>query len=415
MPLTAADVKDTQGAPDIAVDDDGQVHLVWASITSETEQTAFLSSSSAGLEGFSTPKAVLRSPIAFRSQGNGKKGYAIRMAPHVAAHGRTISLTWSETVPDETTVKMVLVTSLDNCATFSEPLCVHTHPQARPTFTALAIGAEGQLACSWLDGRAKNQHPYASLRPAGQNAFLPEFKLPGGENDKGVCPCCPTAATFAPDGTLLVAFRDLVDGYRDLAIVRLRPGEDHFEGPFRITPPAWKFDGCPHDGPSLVVANDHLHVTWMDAHTGVQRAYYGRASLDDLKFEVRALHVMGPGTQGNARLFADLRGGIHAVWEESLENEPAASVAGGHQHGPPAIGSGRGIRYAFAPAGAEAFEGVRFVHPIAATYQTRPAIAGDADGRIYVAWCELNQEGKSIVVTSVVGENEAKLTQRVSR
>lgn len=420
FPLTAADVKDTQGAPDIAVAGDGRVHLVWASITGETEQTAFVSSSAAGLAGFSSPQAVVRSPIAFRSQGNGKKGYAIRMAPHIAALGNVVHLTWSETVPDGSTVQMVLVKSLDNCATFSEPLCVHAHPQARPTFTALAIGSEGQLACSWLDGRAMNQHPYASMRLAGRSQFLPEFKLPGGENDKGVCPCCPTAATFAPDGTLFVAFRNLVDGYRDLAIVRLSRGADQFEGPFAITPPAWKFDGCPHDGPSLVVTNGHLHATWMDAHSGVQRAYYGRASLDDMKFQVQALHAMGPGAQGNVKMCADARGGVHAVWEESLENEPAADVAGGHQHGPPAIGSGRGIRYAFAPVGADAaaadaFEGVRFVHPVAATYQTRPAIAVSAEGQIYVSWCELSQDGKSIVVTSVAGDDGRQLTQEVSR
>ena len=304
FPLTAADIKDTQGAPDMAVDGDGRVHLVWASITDETEQSVFFASSVAGIEGFSSPKPVVQSRIAFRSQGNGKKGYAIRMAPHVVAQANVVYLAWAETVPDETTVRMVLVKSMDNCTTFSEPLCVHEHPQARPTFTALAIGRQGQLACSWLDGRATNQHPYASLRPAGESEFLPEFKLPGGENDKGACPCCPTGAAFAPDGRLFVAFRNLVGGYRDLAIVRLRPGEDQFEGPFMVVPPAWKFDGCPHDGPSLVVANGHLHAAWMDAHTGVQRAYYGRAALDDLKFEVHTLHAQGPGTQGNAKLCA---------------------------------------------------------------------------------------------------------------
>src|SRR5205814_9906132 len=43
--LTATDVKDTQGAPDIAVDGSGRVHLVWASITGEAEQTCYVSSS----------------------------------------------------------------------------------------------------------------------------------------------------------------------------------------------------------------------------------------------------------------------------------------------------------------------------------------------------------------------------------
>lgn len=414
FPLSPADVKDTQGAPDIAVDGDGRMHLVWASITSETEQTCYFSSSRMGLDGFSSPQALTRSPIAYRSQGNGKKGYPIRMAPHVVAHGNSVSLTWSEKVPDEATVRMVLVESTDG-SKFSEPVCVHVHPQARPTFTALAIGAKGELACSWLDGREATQHPFASVRRAGQREFASECKVPGGENGKGVCPCCPTGATFAPDGTLLVAFRNLVDGYRDLAIARLRPGESQFEGPFAVVAPTWKFDGCPHDGPSLVVAGGKLHATWMDAHTGVQRAYYGQASLDDLQFQAEALHADGPGTQGNPRLYSDAEGRIHTVWEESLDNEPATPEKSGHQHGPSLTGSGRGIYYAVKPPGAGAFESVRMVRPVAGTFQTRPAIAVVSEKQIYVAWCELNQDGKSIVVTSVAPHEAPQVTQGAAR
>jgi hypothetical protein len=411
--LTAADVKDTQGAPDIAVDGEDNVYIVWASITGETEQTAFLARSATGSDGFSEPQAVVRSAIAYRSAGNGKKGYAIRLAPHVVAHGDAISLSWSEAVADGTTVRMVLLKSTDRCETFSAPLCVHESPQARPTFTGLAIGSQGELACCWLDGREATQHPYASVRRAGQDKILPEMRVPGGEHDKGVCPCCPTCATFAPDGTLFVAFRNLVDGYRDLAIARLRPGEQQFDGPFAVVPPTWKFDGCPHDGPSLVVVDNQLHVAWMDAHTGLQRAYYGRAALDTLQFQVQPLHADGPGTQGNPKLYADSRG-VHAVWEESLANESATIAAGGHQHGPTTGGAGRGIRYALAPPGAEAFKSPRLIHPIAGTYQSRPAIVGDARNQIYVAWCELDQKGKSIVVTSVSHDVETQVSQRGS-
>jgi hypothetical protein len=411
--LTAADVKDTQGAPDVAVDDEGNVYVVWASITGETEQSGFLAHSAKGDEGFSKPQAVVRSAIAFRPAGKGKKGYPIRMAPHVVAQRDSVFLAWSEAVPDGTTVRMAIVKSTDRCATFSEPLCVHESPLARPTFTAMAVGRHGELACCWLDGREAVQHPYSSVRLAGQDQFLPELRVPGGENDNGVCPCCPTSATFASDGTLFVAFRNLVDGYRDLAIARLRPGERQFEGPFAVVPPTWEFDGCPHDGPSLVVADGHLHAVWMDAHTGPQRAYYGRTALDNLQFQVQPLHADGPGTQGNPKLYADSRG-VHAVWEESLATEPATAAAGGHQHGPTLGGAGRGIRYALLPPGANAFQSSRLIHPIAGTYQTRPAIVGDARNQIYVAWCELNEDGKAIVVTSVSNDTAPRVSERGS-
>jgi len=412
--LSEADIKDTQQAPDIAVDGKGRLHLIWASVTGDV-QTCFRTSSPAGLDGFSDPQVVVESPIAFRSRENGKKGYPIRMAPHVVARGDTIWLTWSEKVPDEPTVRMVCVHSIDNGETCSEAVCVHVHPQARPTFTALAIGQQGELACSWLDGRESTQNPCASVRPAGKGEFLPEFQLPGSETGKGVCPCCPTCATFAPDGTLFVAFRNLLDGYRDPVVVRLLPGARQFDGPFVVVSPTWKFDGCPHDGPSLVVANGKLHATWMDAHTGVQRVYYGWAGLGDLQFHVAPLHAAGPGTQGNPKLYADVRGCVHAVWEQSLDNETPPVETIGHQHGPPRTGSGRGICYASAAEGAEVFESVRLVCPVSGAFQTRPAITGSDDGQIYLAWCELSETGKAIVVTSLAGDHVSEPARRASR
>ena len=100
-----------------------------------------------------------------------------------------------------------------------------------------------------------------------------------GENNKGVCPCCATAVCFADDGTLYVAFRNIQGAYRDIAVARLCPGQLNFEGPFPVTPNSWKFNGCPHDGPSLAVVGDELHVVWMDAHSGPSRCYHARAEL----------------------------------------------------------------------------------------------------------------------------------------
>ena len=413
FPLTSADVKDTQGAPDLAVQADGSLQMTWASLTAEGEQTCFVASSRNGVAGFSEPRTLARSAIAFRSQGNGKKGYPIRMAPHIAAYGNVTSVTWSEAIADATTVRMVLVQSNDHFVTASEPLCVHEHPQARPTFTGMSVGSQGRLACCWLDGRYGKQIPFASQKPDGQDKFLPELRVPGGENDDGVCPCCPMCVTLGPDGTLFVGFRNLAAGYRDMVIARLPPGASEFEGPFPIVPPTWKFDGCPHDGPSLIVADGQLHVAWMDAHTGPQRVYYAVAKLEELQFQVQALHTDGLGTQGNPKLYADA-GGIHAVWEESLSPEPAARPAEGHQHGPSEIGAGRGICHAVRPRGANLFGAVQFVRPVAGTYQSRPAIAGDKEDRIYIAWCELNQEGKSLVVTALPGDSPSAISHQAA-
>ena len=256
-------------------------------------------------------------------------------------------------------------TSQDAGATFGPAYPVHQSQEANPTFTALGVGPDAQLACAWLGG-PDGQQPFAAIRRAGQKTFEKERLIYAGENGKGVCPCCATAVAFAPDGTLYVAFRNISDGYRDIAVSRLRPGQSTFEGPFPVLEHTWKFNGCPHDGPSLAVIGDTLHIAWMDARSGPQRCYYARAKLADMKFEARELNAGAPGTQGNAKLFADHSGNLHAVWEESIGVEPAATNAhAAHQHGPPkiAVGGGRAVMYAVMPAGSDEFGEARAILP----------------------------------------------------
>ena len=405
--LSALDAKDTIEAPTLAIGPGGSVFLAWASKTGEAERTVLFTRSTDGGRTFENPKAVSKGGI-YKTAGKGKGGgYERRATPHLAVTPAGLHLSWGEALPDRSAMRMLLASSADAGVTFDTPRPVHTGTRANPTFTAMGAGPGGALACAWLDDRAGAQQPFAAIRPAGAATFEPERLVAAGQDGQGVCPCCPTAACFAPDGTLLVGFRNIQDGYRDIAIGRLRPGQSAFEGPFPVIGNTWKFDGCPHDGPSLTVTGDTLHVAWMDARGGPQRCYYARAKLPELKFEVRELHPNTPGTQGNPKLLADTAGALHAVWEASLGTEPAAENPTGHQHGPPKVGAagGRAVMYAVMPAGQTEFGGVRAVAPKPGAFQTRPVLAA-GDGTIFVAWNELDTAGKAVVVTRLAGPAE---------
>jgi hypothetical protein len=399
--LTALDAKDQIEAPSLAADGAGRVFLAWASKTSETERTIFLARTENPGSTFVPPTAIARAAV-YRSvsRTTGKVGYERRATPHVAADGDRLLLAWGEALPDGSSMRMVLATSSDAGATFSAPRPVHRGEHAKATFTGLAVGSGGAAVCTWLDDRAGFQQPYAAVRPTGQTDFDSEQLVHPGEAEQGVCPCCPTAAAFGPDGTLYVAFRNIRDGYRDMAISRKKLGQTSFEPAVPVVPPAWKFDGCPHDGPSLVVAGGALHVVWMDARFGPQRCWYARSGLGDWKFQARELHSIPSGSQGNAKLFADKTGGLHVVWEESVTEE-AEDTHAGHKHGAPKVGTGggRAILYAFMAPGTAAFGPARAVAPQPGTFQTRPAIVCNASGDLYVAWNELDQKGKAVVVT----------------
>jgi hypothetical protein len=128
------------------------------------------------------------------------------------------------------------------------------------------------------------------------------------------------------------------------------------------------------------------------------------------------LNAAGLGTQGNPRLCIDLAGKLHAVWEESLADEPVSgekteggksSGSSGHQHAP-AVGAGRAIMHACAPLADGHFETPRAVHPQPNRFQMRPAIACLVDGLV-IAWMELDEAGKRVVVKRLPGADRLTL------
>lgn len=410
FPLSALDAKDTAEAPDLAAGVDGAVFLTWASKTGAAERTVFFTRSNDSGRSFSTPKAVSKGGI-YRTpaKGGGKSGgFERRATPHLALTPTGLHLAWGEGRPDGSGMKLVLATSTDAGTTFGLPAPVHSGNDANPTFTSFAVSPNGALACAWLDDRAGTQQVFASLRPSGTQTFEAEKLVHAGQPDVGVCPCCPTAACFGPGGTLYVAFRNVKDGYRDIAIGRRKPEQDQFDGPFLVVTDTWKFDGCPHDGPALAVVGDTIHVVWMDARSGGQRCYYARAKAGDKKFEARELHLGVPGTQGNAKLFADIAGNLHAVWEESLGAAMSEGNHATHQHGPPkvGVGGGRAVMYAVMPEGRSEFGAARAVAPKPGAFQTRPTITGSPNGNLFVAWMELDTDGKAVIVTRLPASTE---------
>jgi hypothetical protein len=251
----------------------------------------------------------------------------------------------------------------------------------RPGFTALAAGRDGRAACAWLENRHRFQQPFASLVEPASAAPAAEALVYAGPDGKGVCPCCDLAAARTADG-LLVAFRNSEDGYRDIWVARSAGGAK-FAPPVAVTPPRWRFSGCPHDGPALAVAGDRVHVMWMDAHTEQRRVYLASATLADLRFTTRPVGPAEAGEQSHPCLTADGSGDLNAAWEEV----PPAEVAGG----------GRAVVYARL-TGPEGFAPARAIAARPGVFQTHPSLARSPTGGLFAAWHERGAAGKSIVV-----------------
>lgn len=399
FPLLQADIASIREAPSLALAPDGTVVLAWASQTSDSERTLFLARSTDDGKTFNTPVAWRVVPTYAWQVDHGGRAmlHSTHVLPRLASGPEALYLGWVEAEPGGPSATFFVARSTNGGATFEEPIPAHGSASPRPGFTALAVAPEGDVLATWIDNRNGVQQPYFSRWPAGSEGFEPEQLVHAGPEGKGICPCCDNAVIAAPDGSAVVAFRNGDSGQRDIWLARATPGES-FADPIQVAPNrAWIFQGCPHDGPALAVSGDRIFSAWMDASSGFERVAYaisesGMAELAFLK--AQEIHPESTGSQGHPTLYASPTNAIFAAWEEDLgasETESESESEAG----------GRAILLASCNP-SDSDKG--FSTPVATAarpgaYQTHPSLCVSRDGAVLIAFNELDETGKRIVIT----------------
>jgi hypothetical protein len=159
---------------------------------------------------------------------------------------------------------------------------------------SLAVAGDGRIYAAWLDER--NVHtPQPSTKGEGhhmesnRDLYL-AYSTDGGRtfsaNKKvasDACPCCKTALTVSPDGTLFAGWRQVLPGsFRHIAVTGSTDGGKNFSTPVIVSDDHWVLQGCPVSGPSLSVdrASGNLKVVWYAAGEGSAAGVYFAESKD---------------------------------------------------------------------------------------------------------------------------------------
>jgi hypothetical protein len=389
------DIDETVEAPSIAIGQSGTVYLAWASRNDDGEHALIMSRSEDAGGTWVKPWRVMTCPVHLAvSEMRGRRiERRLRLMPMLATHGDRLFLSWVRGGKERSEVALLLATSDDQGRTFSEPVRVHENDQARPTFTSMAVSPNGDVACSWLDNRNDVQQCFIAVKPNDQEKFLPEMLVDPGQNQKGICPCCPTNVAFAPDQSVWVAYRGHVDGMRDMWTARWQPGSAQPSAPMRTNVPTWKFDGCPHDGPTLIPMKNTTTVAWMDAHQGMSRVFVNQLTAsnensvsDWTHASATPLDATFAGTQEQPCLVVDPSTAvIHAAWS-ATEAPDATTVA----H--------RMIHFTSSFDGGKTFSPSLAIAPLDDAFQSRVKLAVAPEGHVYAAYFELSSEGKRLVV-----------------
>jgi hypothetical protein len=126
----------------------------------------------------------------------------------------------------------------------------------------MALSAHGDMVfATWLDLRSGHNQIYGAGSSDGGRTWSKNVRIYSSP-DTTVCECCKPSVEV--HGTnVYVMFRNWLNGYRDLYVVRSNDRGNSFDIPQKVGYGGWKLSGCPMDGGDFTVfAHDAVHAVF---------------------------------------------------------------------------------------------------------------------------------------------------------
>ncbi len=226
--------------PQACIDSDGTTHLVFGvgnavHYSRSTDRGKIFSAST---EAFRVPNMSL----------------GMRRGPRVALSGKSLVVTAIGGEKGKGQDGDLLAwRSPDSGATWIGPTRINdVADSAREGLHAMASGQDGTVWCVWLDLRAKQTELFASNSRDG-GATWSENTLVYRSPEMSVCQCCHPSIAIHGDA-IYVLFRNLLEGNRDMYLVKSDDGGKTFGAVERLGKDHWSLNACPMDGGMLAIA-----------------------------------------------------------------------------------------------------------------------------------------------------------------
>jgi len=303
---------------------DGRLWLAWMA-----GGHVLAASSSDGGQSYSPPVQVTRDKL------NLDWGPDARPKIVLDREGR-ISLAFS-IFKDKAFNGQVLISHSSDGSSFAEPVPITPNAESQ-RFVSLALDADGRVFAVWLDKRNRVQAQQSDQKYVGAALFFSASKDGGATYSEArmvkdnTCECCRLAIAFDGPGRPVVVLRDIFEGsMRDHAIVAFSdletPGEVH-----RVSQDEWQIAACPHQGPSLSIANGVYHVVW-STNGRIRKGLFYASSRDGGKTFSQPLPI-GQADHGPSRpfVFAGPQG-VTMVWKEFDGDKTVVNLMVSHDDG----------------------------------------------------------------------------------
>ena len=329
--------------------------LVWGASTKEGLTDVYVASSHDGGLTFGVPTRVNR--VAGDANFSGEQPPRVVLLSR-AGQMPAIVVVWTAKAPVGT--RLLSARSDDGGKSFTSAVRVPgSDASGNRGWESIATTGDGGVVSVWLDHRelatgptgsasmnhAEHQHLASGQKPAdgvarAQLSRLMFARL--GERDSaraltgGVCYCCKTAIATDSSGGVYAAWRHVYEGnVRDLAFTKSSDGGRTFASPVRVSNDNWVLDGCPENGPAMIVDDaKRIHVVWPTLVPGATAAseptmaLFYATSQDGRRFTPRQ-RIPTQGVPRHPQITLAPDGKVVAVWDEQARGTRTVAVARG--------------------------------------------------------------------------------------
>jgi len=303
----------TVSGPAIQIDESGTRHLAWIEAGKDRHELYYVSLES-GAKVF---------PDSIHVNKGGPPVAALHQSPGLAlGPENSIHLSWSSSDSHSQgnpfASLLQLSTSQGKTASFSPPMIMND--DKAPTshsFENLCVDQKGTVHLGWIDSREGRNKPKTYVTRLGSPAKSAEKNI---SLEGHTCVCCRTSLATAPDGSIYIAWRQIIDGkFRETVVARSIDGGQTYSSPVIVGPDRWNFDGCPHRPASIGVDNQgRLYVTWYtEGPDDVPGIYLATSDDHGQSFSPRIMLNQSKGTfPDKPQMAVDPQGRVMVAWEE---------------------------------------------------------------------------------------------------
>src|SRR5262245_22491838 len=333
------------------------VAVVWGAASDSQGMDIYATVSRDAGRTFGEPKRVTKSGGNVRLSG--EQPPRVTLLPRFGGDPALV-VVWTE--KEAAGTRLLWSRSDDSGASFTAPKSITgTEGSGNRGWEAIAAERDGGVVAVWLDhreqvvthatsmhhdGQAHGGHQAAGDSVAKAQLSKLYFARLDGSNQAtaitgGVCYCCKTAVATGQDSSISAAWRHVYPGnVRDIALTLSRDSGRTFETPIRVSDDRWVLDGCPENGPALVIdPHNAVHIVWptlvsWPADRGeTELALFYSTSRNGRQFTPR-YRIPTEGTPRHPQIAVTPDGSLAVAWDEQLNGTrrvvAAGAVANGH-------------------------------------------------------------------------------------